>query len=66
MMELMTNITKGKGHADGPSSPREIMVLFVNTFRASYYEKLVGYTTKGFAELVIFYDMIESVEVGEG
>ena len=37
------------------------MVLFVNTLRSPYYEKLVKSVTKSFIDMVIFGEMIEKV-----
>ena len=47
------------------------MVLFINTIRVPYYEKLVGSAIKSFFDMVIFDEMIENavkngkLDVGE-
>ncbi|XP_040952819.1 uncharacterized protein [Gossypium hirsutum] len=38
----------------------EIIVLFINTIKGSFYDKLVGSTTKDFADIVIFGELIEN------
>ena len=39
---------------------KETMMLFVNTLKAPYYDKMVGNTIKNFVDMVISRKMIES------
>ncbi|XP_017970383.1 PREDICTED: uncharacterized protein LOC108660641 [Theobroma cacao] len=43
-----------------PLIEKETTVMFVNTLRAPYYERLVGSATKNFADMVISGEMIET------
>ncbi|XP_017976457.1 PREDICTED: uncharacterized protein LOC108661972 [Theobroma cacao] len=43
-----------------PLTEKETIVMFVNTLRAPYYERLVGSATKNFADMVILGEMIET------
>ncbi|XP_022728769.1 uncharacterized protein LOC111284341 [Durio zibethinus] len=43
-----------------PLTEKEITVLFVNTLKASYYDRLVGNATKNFSDMVISGEMIEN------
>lgn len=43
-----------------PLTEKETTVMFVNTLRAPYYERLVGSATKNFADMVISGEMIET------
>ncbi|XP_022735589.1 uncharacterized protein LOC111288912 [Durio zibethinus] len=44
-----------------PLTEKEITVLFVNTLKAPYYDRLVGNTTKNFSDMVISGEMIENI-----
>ncbi|XP_052481270.1 uncharacterized protein LOC105762258 [Gossypium raimondii] len=43
-----------------PLTKTEIMVLFINTLKAPFYDKLVGSATKDFADIVISGELIEN------
>ncbi|XP_022751308.1 uncharacterized protein LOC111300005, partial [Durio zibethinus] len=43
-----------------PLTEKEITVLFVNTLKAPYYDRLVGNATKNFSDMVISGEMIEN------
>ncbi|EOY01013.1 Uncharacterized protein TCM_010930 [Theobroma cacao] len=43
-----------------PLTEKETTVMFVNTLRAPYYERLVGSATKNFVDMVISGEMIET------
>ncbi len=43
-----------------PLTKTEITVLFINTLKAPYYDKLVGSATKDFADIVISGELIEN------
>ena len=39
---------------------KEIAILFINTLKEPYYDKMMGNATKNFANLVISREMIEN------
>ncbi|XP_016743023.2 uncharacterized protein [Gossypium hirsutum] len=43
-----------------PLTKTEVTVLFINTFKASFYDKLVGSATKDFTDIVISGELIEN------
>lgn len=43
-----------------PLTRKETTIMFVNTLRAPYYERLVVNATKNFADMVISKEMIEN------
>ena len=52
-----------RGSGLGPTSPykkKEMIVTFIHTLRALYYEKLIGNATKKFADLVLSREMIDA------
>ncbi|XP_016684204.1 uncharacterized protein [Gossypium hirsutum] len=48
-----------------PLTKTEITVLFINTLKAPFYDKLVGSATKDFADIVIFGELIENAVKSE-
>lgn len=43
-----------------PLTEKEATMLFVNTLRAPYYERLIGNASKNFTDMVILGEIIES------
>ena len=47
-----------------PLIEKEMIVFFVNTLKAPYYDKMVGNATKNFVDMVISREMIEGAIKG--
>jgi len=48
-----------------PLTKTEITVLFINTLKTPFYDKLVGSATKDFADIVISRELIENaIKIG--